>query len=128
VDEPDACLDLITQRRGAVDVEEEEGQVIEDYFAHRLAALGYDTDRDDVFIPNNLAADWYNHATGDKYKVTAVTRSLKQLHNESRIRRIIQTVHCKYGRGFRWVGDHVLATTPTQFNIWDKINAGSTLV
>ena len=71
VDHPDDCVSLILDRRGAVDVEQEESTIIEDYFANKLAGLGYDPERDDVFIPNDVAARWFNAATGDRKKLQA---------------------------------------------------------
>lgn len=59
-----------------MDVEEEEGALIQEHFAHKLTWLGYDVERDDVFIFNDAAARWYNEATGDRLKVAAVTRAL----------------------------------------------------
>jgi len=84
INHPDDCLSLILDRRGAVDVEYEESAIIEDHFADKLTWLGYSPDRDDVFIPNDMAARWYNAATGDQKKVTGVTRALRQLHDEGR--------------------------------------------
>ena len=89
VDDPNGCLDLIVNRRDAADVEHEEGEIIEDFFAQRLRGLGYDVDRADMFIPADVAARWYNRATGDNRKVSGVTRTLKQLHDERTIWRIV---------------------------------------
>ena len=118
VDDPDACLETILARRAETDVEQEEGEILEDYFASRLRGLDYDPDRDDVFLPNDIAARWFNTATNDNRKVSGVTRTLKQLRDEGRISRIIQ---CRAGamgeRGFRWVGEHVGADEPTQHDI-----------
>ena len=112
-DHPDECFDLIKERRGAVDVEEEESEIIESYFAGRLEWLGYNPDTVDVFIPNDLAAQWYNKATGDNRKTTGVTRSLKQLHDEKKIHRLqpYRTTDAGRERGFRWCGPHVVADT-----------------
>ena len=115
---PDECLDLILDRRGAVDVEAEESEILEDYFAHKLTWLGHDPDRDNVFIPNDMAARWYNEATGEQRKVTGVTRALKQLRDEGRILRILP---CRSGdrtaRGFRWVGENADAIDVTHYDI-----------
>ena len=101
VDHPDDCVSLILERRGAVDVEQEEGEILEDYFAHKLTWLGYDPERDDVFIPNDMAARWYNAATGEQRKVTGVTRAMKQLHDEGRLNRLVQYRTSKFdARGF----------------------------
>jgi hypothetical protein len=124
VDHPDDCVSLISDRRGAVDVEQEEGEIIEDCFAHKMVWLGYDAERDDVFIPNDMAARWYNAATGDTKKVTGVTRALKQLHGEGRLHRLAQCRTSKLdARGFRWIGQHADATDVTHYDIRERLAA-----
>lgn len=122
VENPDACLDAILARREQMDVEQEEGEIIEDYFAGRLRGLGYDPDRDDVFLPNEIAARWFNAATNDNRKVSGVTRSLKQFRDEGRITRIVQYRDGSTGeRGFRFVGDHADAGAATKYDIRRRI-------
>ncbi len=108
LDNPDECLDVILERRGQVDVEQEEGGIIEDFFAGKLKWLGYDIETQDVFIGNAIATRWYNEATNDRRKTTGVTRALKQLYDEGRIGRILpcRSVDLARARGFRWIGDH----------------------
>jgi hypothetical protein len=106
VDNPAKCLDLIRERRVAVDVEEE-GGIVESYFAAQLRWLRYDSDCDDVFIPNATAATWYNSATGDSCKVAGVSRALRQMFSEDRTDRIVPArTSVSRDRGFRWVGEH----------------------
>ncbi len=122
VEDPDACLDLILERRGLADVEEEEGRIVEDYFAARLAALEFDVDRADVFIPNSVAARWYNAATGDRAKVAAASRGLRQMISEGRISRLVTARAGSAGaRGFRWVGEHADASDVTHYNLEQRI-------
>jgi hypothetical protein len=122
LDHPDDCLSLVLDRRGNVDVEQEESAIIEDYFAHKLTWLGYDPDRDDIFIPNDIAARWHNAATGDKAKVTGATRALKQLHEEGRAHRIVYSrASGGTGRGFRWVGEHADASDVTHYDIRERL-------
>jgi phage/plasmid primase-like uncharacterized protein len=122
VDHPDDCLSLILDRRGAVDVELQESEIIEDHFAHMLAWLGYSLDRDDVFIPNDLTARWYNSATGESKKVTGVSLSLRQLHDEGRLHRIVQC-RAATARGFRWVGQYADASDVTHHDIRERLAA-----
>ena len=118
LDDPNGCLDLTLNRRGEVDVEHEEGEVIEDYFAQKLRGLGYDPQRADVFIPNAVVARWYNAATGDHKRTTGVTRTLKQLHDERTIWRLQPYRDGHSGeRGFRWVGEHADASDPVDFGL-----------
>jgi hypothetical protein len=122
VDHPDNCVSLILDRRGAVDVEQEEGAIVEDYFAHKLTGLRYDADRDDVFIYNDVAARWFNEATGDHKKVTGVTRALKQLYNEHRVFQIVQSRSSdRTARGFRWIGQHADAADVTHYDLRTRI-------
>jgi len=121
VDDPDSCLDLILQRRSQADAEEEEGHIVEDYFAGRLTSLGYDPNCDDIFIPNRIASQWYNDATGNRSKVTAVTRALKQFYNEAKISRLLQARGHDGSRGFRWVGDHADAGSLISYDICHRI-------
>ncbi len=119
---PDQCLDLILDRRGAVDVEAEESEIIEDAFAGKLAWLEYDPDTADVFIPNDLAARWFNQATGDNKRVTGVTRTLKQLADESKIHRLTPDRSSdRKERGFRWIGEHADSLCPTDYTIRARI-------
>jgi len=119
VADPNACLSAILARRSQVDVEEEEGEIVEDYFASKLRALDYVPDREDIFLPNEIAARWFNAATGDNRKVAGVTRTLKQLRDEERVTRIIPSRAGQLGgeRGFRWVGQYADASDPTKFDI-----------
>jgi hypothetical protein len=108
IDNPDECLDTILERRSQVDVEQEEGGIIEDYFASRLRALNYNTETEDVFISNAVTTQWYNQATNDRKKTTGVTRALKQLWDEGRVTRILpcRVTGGNRDRGFHWVGEH----------------------
>ncbi len=122
VEDPDGCLDLILERRGQADVEEQEGQIIEDYLAARLAALELDADRADVFIPNSVAARWYNAATGDRARVAAASRVLRQMISEGRISRLVTARAGSAGaRGFRWVGEHADASDVTHYDLEQRI-------
>jgi hypothetical protein len=110
VDSPAECLNLIVERRGAVDVEEEEGAILEDFFQGKLRWLEYDVEHDDVFVPNPLAARWFNEATGDRLKTSAVTRAVKQAFDEGRLQNLVPARLGGSGaRGLRWIGEHAVA-------------------
>ncbi len=108
VESPNQCQELFLSRQGESDVEQEEGEIIEDYFADRLRWLDYDPERNDVFIPNPIVVRWYNKATGDKRKTTAVTRMLHQLASEKRIYQIKPKAKQPGTgtRGVQWIGHH----------------------
>jgi hypothetical protein len=122
-DNPNECQTLILERRGQVDVEVEESEVIGDYFAHQLHALAYDPERDDVFIPNEVAARWYVAATGDRCKVTGAGRVLRQLHAEGRLPSIMEArgAGTLRERGFRWIGHHADSTAETQYDLRKRL-------
>lgn len=122
VDSPSECLDLIVNRREESDVEHEEGEILEDYFAQKLRGLGYDPERADVFIPNAVTAEWYNRATGDNRKTSGVTRTLKQLRDERTIWRLQPYRDGHNGeRGFRWTGEHADISEPTFYDIRKRL-------
>lgn len=122
MDCPDECLDVLLERRSACDVEQEESEVIEEYFASRLSGLGYNPDTEDVFIPTPITMQWFNAATGDRKKAVGVTRAIKQLQDEGRIWRLTYYRGGKGGeRGTRWVGEHADASEPTQWDLAYRI-------
>jgi len=118
VEHPDDCLRTILDRRA------------ENYFAGKLRWLGFDTERDDVFLDNGLACQWYADATGDRGKRTAgVVRALRQLRNERRLWRLLPYRAGGSGkRGFRWIGEHRTVDTPIDFTIRKRLaeKAGTT--
>ena len=103
--EPGEAQAVILERQGQADVEEEEAGILEEHFAAELERLGYDVDSDEIHIPNGVAARWYNTALNDRQKVGSVSRILKQMSTEGRLRRIEPNPSRKHGRGFRWVGE-----------------------
>lgn len=120
---PAECLDLILARRSEVDVEEEEGNQIEELFREKLEELDYEPDRDDVFIPSKIAAMWYQDATGDRNcKTTGASRAIRQARNEGRITRILESRASNSGkRGFRWVGEFSGGLDPIKYDLWKRL-------
>ncbi|MHC4403111.1 MAG: hypothetical protein ACYTG0_25905 [Planctomycetota bacterium] len=114
------CLELIIRRREDADVEAEEGVIVEEYFAGMLKWLGYDIERDDVFIPSSIVAEWYNAATGDKKKVTGAIRTLRQMKDEGRVWRLVYT-RTKKNRGVRWVGPHSTTEDFTEYDLAKRL-------
>jgi len=120
--DPDACIALIEERRGDADVEVEEGELVEGHFASELVAMGYDIDREVVFVPSPIAAEWFNAATGSRGKTTAAGRALHQLHGEGRLRRLEPTRRGPQGsRGFLWVAKNAQPDSDTLDDIRQRI-------
>src|SRR5690606_32154551 len=72
--EPTEAQRLIAERQAAADIENEESQIIEEFFRDQLAKLHYDPDTSIVHIPNPTAAAWLNQATGAQDRTAAATR------------------------------------------------------
>ena len=95
---------LIRERQQITDVDQEETGIIEDYFRGKLADCRYSVDTEKVFIPNTVATDWYNKATGEKNGTSKVSRILKQKISEECFSCLQVNSSGSYGRGFLWVG------------------------
>ncbi len=125
LDNPAGLIGLIHRRRGEVDAEQEEGEILESFFASKLRWLEYDPDTVDVFLPNEIVVRWFNQATGDNCKTTGATRSLRQLRDEGRIQQIVYArVGAKGERGFRWVGRYADSASPTLFDLRHRLKEG----
>ena len=124
---PNECLAMVRQRREASDADAEEAGTIEDFFAARLASLGYDADKVDVFLPAQLTTRWYCDALGEKHSVTAVSRTLIQAREEGQISQIVRCRLPGSGlRGFRWIANHCDANSETYYDIEQRIAKKST--
>ncbi len=103
-EQPEEVQKLIRERQQTTDVDQEETQIIEDYFREKLSDYHYSTDTDKVYIPSKVATNWFNEATNERLSTIKVSRSLKQGIDEGSFD-CIQGNTCKsYGRGFVWVG------------------------
>jgi hypothetical protein len=100
--EPTEAQSIIIERQGQVDAEQEENELIQDYFAERLEGLGYDAQEDRILIPSGVAARWFNEVNSSRDSTTAVSRCLKRLINEQRIRNLSEAKGRTHGRGFVW--------------------------
>jgi hypothetical protein len=119
--EPNEAQAVILQRQGAVDVEGEESEMLEEYFEDQLRKLGYDTDTDDVHIPVEVAARWFNWCNNEKLKTGAVTRMMKQLIDERRTANLQLNPSKTHGRGIRWVGKNSDITTQVKYDVLAKL-------
>lgn len=105
--EPSDAQRVILERQGASDVEQEEAAIVQEYIECQLSALGYDTERDRVFIPSPIAREWFNSATGERVGTTNASRWMNQQIDERKLCSIVQNRCRTYGRGFVWIGPNV---------------------
>jgi hypothetical protein len=102
--EPLEAQKVIAERQIASDVESEESDLIEEFFAKRIVELEYRID-EQVFIPSSVAAKWHGEAIGEKnLGVTKSSRGLRQKIEEGQFKRLVECPHRHYGRGFEWWG------------------------
>lgn len=103
--EPSDCQKVIAERQDAVDVEAEEADNIEEEFARHLRLLGYNPDRDWIFICNKIANEWLCLAQNDRLTTTQSSRILNQMAKEGRLKQLEVNLRCDLGRGFLWATD-----------------------
>jgi hypothetical protein len=103
---PAKAQKLILERQGAANADDEEAADVADHFRQELERLGYDTDVDSVHIPNELAREWFNRATGTINGMTAVSRSIRQAHDEGTLPHLAPNPCRTNGRGFVWSVKH----------------------
>ena len=113
----------IRERQAAADVEVEETELIEEYFARRLAALNYSPTADRVFIPARIAAEWMGLATNDKTTVLKASRIIRQKIEEGGFKRIMECLSRTHGRGFEWWGADSTGVTPLQQGLQTRIDS-----
>lgn len=105
--EPGDAQKVILERQQAVDVDQEESSLVEDYFADQLRGLGYDVDAERVFVPSQVSARWYGWATNQpNIPVIPASRQLNQMATERRLHRLGISSGRTYGRGFVWTGEN----------------------
>ena len=112
VDHPDACLDAIIERRELVDVEEEEGGIIEDFFAR--GSHGWATCRirrtfsfQATSFPNGKRSDRGDEACHQRNQDSRPAPQQKKIHRLMPGRNNERTE-----RGARWIGEHCDSDTP----------------
>lgn len=101
--EPADAQQVILERQGAVNADDEEAQDVADFFRQQLESLGYDPDADTVHVPNELAREWFVRATGASATTTGVSRAIRQAHDEGTLPQIAPNPCRSYGRGFLWM-------------------------
>ena len=103
--EPGEAQRLILERQGEANIDLDEVEIIEDYFAAELTRLEYDSLTIQVRIPVGLVADWYKKATGDqRISTVGANKRLRQMIGEEQIKRLADDPCHTYGRCFIWSG------------------------
>jgi hypothetical protein len=122
--EPSALQQVILERQAATDVDGEESEILQDFFAEQLQRLEYDPDAERVFIPSQVAARWLGWATNQpKITVVSASRQLKQLIAEGRLSRL-EIPGRSWGRGVCWVGER-WNLTHTSTDLEERLRAKS---
>jgi hypothetical protein len=108
---------LIEDRQTEFDSENEEIEIIEEFFAKQLAALGYMPQIDKVFLPSEIVRRWYGWCTGDKKQLQAATQYLGRFVDEGKAKHLTRAGR-SYGRGFFWFN---FSTCGTFTDLQDRI-------
>ncbi len=125
--EPAEAQKVILERQGEADVEEEEIEILEDFFAGQLQHFGYHPERERVFIPTRIAARWYGWATNQPAMTSGgAGRIIMQIIKEGRSKRLTVNARHAWGRGFVWVGEHANPITPTSVDLASRIGQETT--
>lgn len=101
--DPDEVQRVILSRQKEVDVDQDEGVVIESAFAARLLQLNY-SPGDMVRIPGRIAAEWVNDALGERLTTTKCTQRLSEMIESGIITRMVCKRTADF-RGFVWFDD-----------------------
>lgn len=110
LDDAAAAQELIASRQQDADIEDEESEAISQQFHRQLTRLRYDADREAIFVPSDIAANWVNWALGgEKNRTSAASRMLSQMVGEGRLPQLAKFDRWKnkVGRGFLWAGVHM---------------------
>jgi hypothetical protein len=104
--EPNEAQTVILERQGQANVELDDAEIVEEFFAAELNKLEYDPVTIQVRIPVAIAANWFKKAMGDsRMGTTGASRKLQQLIEETPIKkRLARDPSRTHGRGFIWTG------------------------
>lgn len=121
--DPEEAQRVVLERQGTADVEQEEADILREYFAAQLADLGYQPEERWIHVPASLVADWYNAATGEHHKVAGATRLIRQLSAEGRLPWLTENASRHHGRGFVWIGQSAGIDATTAYDLETRIAA-----
>lgn len=102
--DPGEAQRLILERQAEANCELDEAEIIEEFFAKKLAELGYDPETAQVRIPVAFAARWYSWAVNEPSRTAAASKRLRQMANEGQTKRIAAEKGHTHGRCFIWTG------------------------
>src|SRR5262249_23183183 len=69
----------VLARQKTMDDDQEEKNMIIEFFRGKLEDLGHDADRDKILLPSTIIADWVSEATREKYATNRASAFLKGL-------------------------------------------------
>lgn len=104
--EPEELQAVIAERREQVDADDEEYEIVVDFFSQQLNELDYDPVTDRVHIPNNIAAQWFSSAMNQHTSANAMTRAIRQYSNEKERCKFTINPSRAYSRGVLWNHEH----------------------
>ena len=120
--EPADAQTVIVERQGIADAESDAAELLEEYFGDQLSRLHYSQDRDQVFIPSGVAAEWYNRCLNEKQKTVSVGRLLSQMIHEGGVTRLRPNkARSLGGRGFIWMGPNWDANETINTDLIERI-------
>ena len=101
---PSEAQTIIRERQAVADVESEESNLIEEFFAKKLEQLDYSKDAR-VLIPVGIAATWFADAAGERMTTMRASRAIRQRIDEGQFKRLMDhTGRSSVGRCFEWWG------------------------
>jgi len=110
LDNATICQESILGRQKDIDAEQDESNLIMDYFERQLMKNNMRTDYDKILIPSGIAAEWLNKALNERHSTVSAGRMLTQKVNEGRLPRIERAANAekidqtnRRERGFWWV-------------------------
>ena len=119
--EPNEVQRVIADRQGETDVEREDAEIITEFFQGQLTQLGYDTERDVVFIPSPASARWLEWATHERRNVNAAGRVIGQFIDEGRLPRLSRPGGKSHGRGVIFTGEHADVEETTKHDLNERV-------
>jgi hypothetical protein len=110
---------VILERQGESNCEQDEAEIVEQYFSAQLEANNYNPKTAQVRIPVSTVAEWFNAATNDRMKTVSVSRRLNQMIEEGQMKRLAPDTSRTHGRRFIYTGpeadvirDSIVTFTP----------------